>query len=145
MDFASAPVKEFRDSSGNLLAVVVDSTNFSSGVHFVTPNELQQQVAVMNRPSGEIIAAHSHLPVPRSLQGTQEVLIILSGQIEADLYDENRKLVESVLLNPGDIIVLVSGGHGFTVCNGARFIEVKQGPYVPGKDKIIFEGDNGSP
>ncbi len=132
-------MRQVRDPNGNLLAIVLNNKGFGSGVHFVTPNELQQQVAVMKRPAGEKILAHTHLPVPRSVKGTQEVLIILEGSIRADIYDDNREFVQSETLTGGDVIVLVGGGHGFTILDDCEFIEVKQGPYVPGKDKEVFE------
>ena len=132
-------VRQVVDNDGALLAMIVSNSSFGPGVHFVTPNQLQQQVAVMKRPAGEKIPAHTHLPVPRSVKGTQEVLIILNGAIRADIYDDNREFVQSETLTGGDVIVLVSGGHGFTIVDDCEFIEVKQGPYVPGKDKEVFE------
>lgn len=131
--------------SGELIAIITDVTAFGPGVAFVTPNDLQQQVAVMNRCAGEFISAHSHLPVPRSLRGTQEVLIVLSGQIEADLYDENREFICSEVVSAHQIITLVGGGHGFRMSEDSTFIEVKQGPYVPGKDKEVFGGESAAP
>ena len=135
-------MRQVLDVDGNLLAIVLNSGAYGPGVHFVTPDELQQQVAVMKRPAGEKILAHTHLPVPRSVKGTQEVLIILDGLIRADIYDDNRQLVQSETLTGGDVIVLVSGGHGFTIVEDCEFIEVKQGPYVPGKDKEVFEQED---
>ena len=135
-------VRQVVDHDGTLLAMIVSNRSFGPGVHFVTPNELQQQVAVMKRPAGEKILAHTHLPVPRSVKGTQEVLIILDGCIRADIYDDNREFVQSETLTGGDVIVLVSGGHGFTIVDDCEFIEVKQGPYVPGKDKEVFEQED---
>jgi len=141
MEFEGNALRHVVDTSGELLALILRADRFSPGVHFVTPNELQQQVAVMKRPAGEKILAHTHLPVPRSVKGTQEVLIILDGSIRADIYDDNREFVQSETLTGGDVIVLVGGGHGFTIIEDCEFIEVKQGPYVPGKDKEVFEED----
>lgn len=136
------PSRQVIGKSGNLLAIISEISSFNSGVSFVTPNDLQQQVAVMNRLEGEVIAPHQHLPVPRSLRGTQEVLIVLSGQIEADLYDEDRTLVSREVISANQIITLVGGGHGFRIAKDSCFIEVKQGPYVPGKDKEIFSPES---
>lgn len=130
--------EQVSDSQGNLLAIITTIRGYSDGANFVTPSDLQQQVAVMNRPAGESIPAHEHLAVPRSLRGTQEVLIILSGSLQADIYDSNRKIVESREVGPGTVLTLVAGGHGFTMLSDCCFVEVKQGPYVPGKDKVIF-------
>lgn len=138
MDDVDLPLRKLHDSSGNLLAIVFDAAEFGAGVSFVTPHDLQQQVAIMKRPSGETIAAHTHLAVNRAVEGTQEVLIILRGTMTADLYDNSRALIHSVKLHEGNVIVLVSGGHGFRINEDCDFVEVKQGPYTEGKDKEVF-------
>ena len=70
---------------------------------------------------------------------TQEVLIIKSGVLQVDFYTDSRKYIESYILKSGDIIILISGGHGFKVLEELEMFEVKQGPYMEGNDKIRFE------
>ena len=132
-------VRSITDVTGRELALLVTGTIFNPGVDFVTGNDLQQHVALMNRPAGYRIPAHTHLPIGRSVRGTQEVLVIQSGKMRVDIYDSKRVLVHSEILGPGDIAVLIEGGHGFSVIEECHFIEVKQGPYIPGKDKEVFE------
>lgn len=134
--------RQILDSAGILLAIVVSSRFAEEGAHFVTPDDLQQQVAVMRRPQGHKILAHTHLSVARSIRGTHEVLIIQEGRIRADIFDNSRSFVTSEILVAGDIIVLVSGGHGFEILETSKFIEVKQGPYIEGRDKEIFEPES---
>ena len=43
------------------------------------------------------------------------------------------------ILTKGDIIILFQGGHGFKILEKTNIIEIKQGPYVEGKDKKIIE------
>jgi hypothetical protein len=43
-------------------------------------------------------------------------------------------------LEAGDVILLVSGGHGFEVIEEVEMIEVKQGPYLGEHDKTRFTG-----
>ena len=38
----------------------------------------------------------------------------------------------------GDIVLLLGGAHGFRMLEDTVLFEVKQGPYIPKKDKIIF-------
>jgi hypothetical protein len=121
----------------NVLAGVVRADFHPASVEFVTPNQFGLQVAVMNRPKGYEIAAHDHYPVPRALVGTQEVLLIRRGELRADLYSD-RSYAGSVNLNAGDLIILNSGGHGFVASEDCLFVEVKQGPYVEGRDKEVF-------
>lgn len=125
--------------SGALLAIIVSERPAGTGSHFITPDNLQQQVAVMNRPAGEIIPAHAHLPVQRDLTGTQEVLIVEKGELRVDLYDTDKTPAHSYVAGPGDVVVLVAGWHGFEVLKECEFIEVKQGPYTAGSDKILLE------
>ena len=40
----------------------------------------------------------------------------------------------------GDVILLVSGGHGFQVLEEIEMIEIKQGPYSGDLDKKRFKG-----
>ena len=43
-------------------------------------------------------------------------------------------------MHAGDVILLVSGGHGFQALEEVEMIEVKQGPYTGEQDKRRFEG-----
>ena len=44
------------------------------------------------------------------------------------------------MLGPGDVILLISGGHGFEVIEEIDMVEVKQGPYADDMDKTPFPG-----
>ena len=123
-----------------LLALIVYRKNWGEGIHFFTPPDLSQQLAVMNHPAGKIIQAHKHNPVPRSVKFTQEVLIINKGKLRVDFYDDNTNYLESKIISQGDIIMLISGGHGFSVLEDLEMIEVKQGPHVGESDKTRFDG-----
>ena len=131
---------EHITDQGKLLALVV-SRNFNQpGVHFFTPNELSQQLAYMHHPTGKVIPPHVHNPVLREVQYTQEVLIIKQGRLRVDFYNDQQQYLESRVLESGDIILLIEGGHGFEVLAEVEMIEVKQGPYVGEQDKTRFVG-----
>jgi mannose-6-phosphate isomerase-like protein (cupin superfamily) len=124
----------------NLLALII-SANFSKpGIHFFTPNSFSQQLAYMNHPAGKQIQPHVHNPVRREVLYTQEVLLIKKGQLRVDFYSDEQQYLESRVLEAGDIILLVTGGHGFEVLEDLEMIEVKQGPFVGELDKIRFTG-----
>jgi mannose-6-phosphate isomerase-like protein (cupin superfamily) len=125
-----------------LFALIVSHRFEQSGIHFFTPNELSQQLAYMHHPVGKIIQAHVHNPAPREVQYTQEVLFIKRGKLRVDFYTDQQDYLESRLLEAGDVILLVKGGHGFEVLEELEMIEVKQGPYVGEQDKTRFNGVN---
>ena len=123
-----------------LLALIVGHKFEETGIHFFTPNELSQQLAYMHHPTGKVIQPHVHNPVTREVKYTQEVLFIKQGKLRVDFYNEQQQYLESRILEAGDVILLVRGGHGFEVLEEIEMIEVKQGPYVGEHDKSRFVG-----
>ena len=126
-----------------LLAIVLKNEYHTDGVDFITPNELSQQVAYMHHPAGKQILPHVHNLVQRSVIMTQEVLFIKKGKVRVDFYDDYKDYLESMILSEGDVILLISGGHGFEVLEELEMIEVKQGPYAGEQDKIRFDSVSG--
>lgn len=126
------------DSNGATLALIVSSSFESEAINFLTPDSFGMQIAYMNRAKGDIIQAHIHEPVERNLIGTQEVLYIRKGKIRVDFYESDQTYVSSYLLETGDLMLLNVGGHGFEIIDDVEMIEIKQGPYVEGKDKTRF-------
>jgi hypothetical protein len=94
----------------------------------------------MRHPAGKLIAPHVHNPVPREVQFTQEVLFIRQGKLLVDFYDAGQRYIESQILEAGDVILLIQGGHGFEVLEEIEMIEVKQGPFAGEHDKTNFIG-----
>ncbi len=123
-----------------LLAIIISHKFNKSGIYFFTPNDLSQQLAYMHHPTGKIIEPHVHNPVIRQVSYTQEVLFIKSGKLRVDFYSDRQKYLESRILESRDVILLVTGGHGFEVLEEIEMIEVKQGPYVGEQDKTRFIG-----
>jgi mannose-6-phosphate isomerase-like protein (cupin superfamily) len=133
------PVEQI-EHKGQALALIVRNEFSKPGVSFFTANELSQQLAYMCHPAGKVIAAHIHNPVHRTVAFTQETLFIKRGRLRVDFYDADQTYLVSRELGPGDVILLIRGGHGFEVLEDLEMIEVKQGPYTGDKDKTCFEG-----
>lgn len=123
-----------------LLAIIMRNEYSTEGVNFITPDEYSQQVAYMHHKAGKVIDAHVHNVTHRNVVMTQEVLFIKKGILRVDFYDEYEDYLESRRLQAGDIILLISGGHGFHVLEEVEMIEVKQGPYAGENDKRRFLG-----
>lgn len=121
-----------------VLAIILRANFHSEGIEFFTPAHFSQQLGYMNRPQGYVIPPHVHNPVAREVQFTKEVLIIKSGKVRVDFYDDDQNYLESRILNQGDIVLLAFGGHGFEMLEASEIIEVKQGPYAGEEDKTRF-------
>ena len=121
------------------IAIIVRSDYQKPGVSFFTPNDFSQQLAFMKHEKGKVISPHFHNKISRVIHLTKEVLFIKKGKLRVDFYDDDKNYLESRVLNVGDVILLVSGGHGFEALEDLEMFEVKQGPFYADKDKTRFE------
>jgi len=121
-----------------VLAIIVRSSFSQPGINFFTPNDYSQQLAYMSHPTGKEIQPHVHKKVQREVHYTQETLFIRKGKLQVDFYSDDQQYLESRVLEAGDVILLIKGGHGFKVLEDLEMFEVKQGPYAGDKDKIKF-------
>ena len=125
--------------NGRILGIIIRANYHKEGISFFTPDDFSQQLGYMNRPTDYIIAPHVHNLVERRVELTQEVLIVRSGKVRVDFYDDNRNYIESRIIQTGDVCLLAHGGHGFKILEQAEMIEVKQGPYCGEMDKVRFD------
>jgi mannose-6-phosphate isomerase-like protein (cupin superfamily) len=123
---------------GIFVAVIIRAGYRKEGIEFFTPGSFSQQLAYMNRPVGYKISPHVHNEVRREVFHTQEVLFVRTGKVKVDFYSVEQDYLESRVLEPGDVILLASGGHGFEMLENTELIEVKQGPYSGDHDKVRF-------
>jgi len=125
-------------SGKELIAIIIPGNYSAEGIQFFTPSEYSQQLAYMNRKCGYKIEPHVHNKLQRQVVNTQEVLLIRKGRLRVDLYDSEKKYIESRILESGDVILLAAGGHGFEMLDDTEIIEIKQGPYAGVDDKVRF-------
>jgi mannose-6-phosphate isomerase-like protein (cupin superfamily) len=126
------------EHEGQMLAMIVKYHFREPGITFFTDNQLSQQMGFMRHPVGKVIEPHVHNHISRSVNYTQEALFIRRGRIRVDFYSNAQKYLFSHVLESGDVILLVSGGHGFEVLEEVEMIEIKQGPYAGDRDKTRF-------
>jgi hypothetical protein len=123
---------------GTTLAVIIRSTVAPAATTFFTPPEYKQQVGFVVYGAGGAVERHTHLPLERHLVGTSEVIVVRSGRCELDVYDDDRVLVATRVLETGDVMLMVGGGHGFRMLEDTVLLEVKQGPYTGMDEKERF-------
>jgi len=140
MDDSQIATVEKITYGDDLLAIIVRKGHKKNGISFITPNDFSLQLGCMRHPQDYKIKPHMHNPVRRETVGTQEVLIIQKGKLRIDFYSFDKKYLEARELSAGDVILLITAGHGMTVIEPVSMIEVKNGPYRPEQDKEKFEG-----
>lgn len=131
---------EHIEHEADLLAIIIKASYAKPGISFFTGPELSQQLAYMQHDQGKVIEPHCHNPVAREVHFTQEVLVIRKGKLRVDFYDDAQTYLHSRVLEAGDVILLIKGGHGFEVLEDLEMFEVKQGPYAGEADKTRFKG-----
>jgi len=129
---------ETVESDGAALVMIIRAAYFPTSTQFLTPDSYSQQIGYIVYPAGGVIKRHHHLPAERHLLVTSEVLIVRQGKAIADIYDDDKNLVASREVQTGDVMVLLAGGHGFRIVEPTVFLEIKQGPYMGVKDKVLF-------
>ena len=125
------------------VAIIVRAINTHKRIEFFTNPEDQFQIGAFNMKKGEKIQPHLHLNQERKLKETVELIYVLSGELIVNFYKNKNKdkINQKVNLKKGDLIFLKSGIHGFEINEDSNFFEVKQGPFIDGKDKIKLYGD----
>lgn len=123
---------------GALLAYIVRVEFTTDITSFITPPEHNFQVGFVVHPQGGEIQSHFHRTIDRHISNTSEVLVVRKGCCEIDVFDEQQRMVKTLQLNPGDVMVMVSGGHGFRMLKDTVLLEIKQGPYIGIEEKKRF-------
>lgn len=124
--------------NGTSLVYLIRPEALPTQTTFLTPSEFKQQVGFIVYPAGGEVARHVHRDLERHLVGTSEVLIVKKGRCLMDIYTNEREFVQTRELIAGDIILMVSGGHGFRMLEDTVLLEVKQGPYTGIDEKVRF-------
>jgi cupin fold WbuC family metalloprotein len=127
--------KEEIYDKNKLMAFILKNKEYPSGIKFYNKDDDFIQVGTWNYKKGKRIEPHLHRIFNRVAKRTQETVFLKSGKIKSNIYNEKGKLLASVVLNTGDIIIYLAGGHDFEILeDNTQVLEVKNGPY-PGKEK----------
>jgi len=120
---------EKMEWEGKVFALILRQNYEPEGVTFITSEDNPLQLGILKHRQGAKIKPHTHKSFPKNVNEVQEVLHIEYGRVETDFYNEGGQKIASTVLNSGDTILLLSGGHGFNILEDSKIIEVKQGPY----------------
>jgi len=126
------------DKKNNLISIYIRFDEISQSKEFLTEHYDEFQFGTFNLLRGEIIKKHIHKKQERIVTQTTEGIVVLTGSLEIDFFDEDEKFIEKITLNERDSVLILSGGHGIRVLDDCKFIEFKQGPYIADIDKKYF-------
>jgi hypothetical protein len=61
------------------------------------------------------------------------------GKVEVRFFNDAKEFISKTIIQTGDVLMLVSGGHGFTMLEDTILLEIKQGPYTGLVEKERFD------
>jgi len=97
----------------------------------IIPPDNFLQIATIQLKNNQTFKAHKH--IYNNYNGPKianESWIIVRGKVKAILYDLDDKIIEEIILYPGDFSITIEGGHNYLCLEDNTLVyEVKTGPY----------------
>ncbi len=129
------------EHGGVRFAEVIRANAFVSTTKFFSPAGSSFQFGLLAHGKGFEEAAHTHKPVARTIKDLQQMFVVQRGKVEVRFYRDNGERLDQVILNQGDAILLVHGGHSVHVLEDMQCVSVKQGPFLGDEqDKVALKG-----
>jgi putative salt-induced outer membrane protein YdiY len=134
------------EKDGKILARYISASEAwgNDNLSFFSEDKEYIQAGSWNYSKGKKLLAHTHNEVERSVLFTQEVIFIKSGSLRAYIYDDDSNLVEEFTAYKDDILIMLSGGHGYEVLeDDTKVLEIKNGPYLGAevdRDRLNLDG-----
>lgn len=97
---------------------------------FFSPAESSFQFGLLAHDAGYEESPHYHRAFSRTVSDLQQMFVVQRGRVAVDLYTEEKQLLKTIDLGPGDAIVLIEGVHAIRVLEDLQCITVKQGPFL---------------
>lgn len=107
---------------------------------FYSDNSEFLQVGTWNYDNGVTLQRHIHNILPRQINRTNELIVVMNGRIRLDLYSIEKEFIRSFELKSYDVAILMECGHGYEILeDNTKVLEVKNGPYFgPDLDRERF-------
>jgi quercetin dioxygenase-like cupin family protein len=111
-----------------LLALVIKKEFPARAHQFLTEEDNPLQLGILKYAKGQSVKPHLHRQIEKTSHKNQEFIYVVSGQVRVSFFYRREK-IKSLILNRGDILLQLSGGHGFEMLKSTELITIKQGPY----------------
>jgi len=137
---APAMSVEVIQKDGTKYADIIWAGTRVEKTRFFSPAESSFQFGIVAHGAGYQEDPHYHHAVERTIEDLQQMMVVQSGVVDVQLFDDDRRLFKTVRLRQGDAIVLVHGIHAIEVIEDLQALSVKQGPFLGDEvDKVAVE------
>ncbi len=131
---------ESIECKGVLYAQIIWANLRVAKTAFFSPPDSSFQFGLLAHEKGFVEPPHYHKTVHKAIDDLQQMFVVQKGIVAVQIYNDDRRFLREVVLNPGDAIVLIHGVHALRVIEDMQCISIKQGPFLGTEhDKIIVE------
>ena len=130
-------IEKIKDGNEEI-AIIISKNSFEEGVKFITSEAYPLQFGLLKYKKGDSASPHIHPNISRVIIHSQEIIHIEKGKIKLDIFNSEGKLVTSRVLGMGTSVFFICGGRGWTALEESEIIEIKQGPFLGAKDKMLL-------
>jgi len=131
-------IEEISDGE-ETIGIIVHGNPFKEKVHFITPPSYAFQVGFMRYADGDSAEPHMHPNIERTIQQSHEFIHVLKGRMKVDFYNASGKKIASKIIGRGSSVFFIRGGRGWISIGESELFEIKQGPYLGDRDKILIK------
>ena len=122
------------------IASIIRPLLSKDGLSLLTEDENYIQVGVWNYKKNLKLPAHFHNEFSRESFKTNEVVYVVKGDIDCNLYTEEGDLIKTVNIKEQELIILFNEAHEYIMNKDSIIVETKNGPYFgPEKDRVRIE------
>src|SRR5262245_13265876 len=118
------------ERDGVLYAEVIWAGTAIETTRFFSHEKSSFQFGLLAHKAGFVEEAHYHKTVQRSISDVQQMLVVQRGKIAIDFYTMAGEKFREIILQSGDAINLVGGGHAVRILEDMQCVSVKQGPFL---------------
>lgn len=134
-------IKIFSKINGELLHFVNRLSEIQTKRNNLVGEEQFIQCSAMKLDDGDTFKPHKHFKREKNEPEyiPQESWIVFKGSVKCFFYDLDDKLIEEIILYPGDASFTLQGGHTYLILENDTIVyEYKTGPYDGQKNDKIF-------
>ena len=131
--------KKIYDEEGILVAILISQSDVFTETTFLTNSSEELQIGFIETNKTRGIPKHYHPSVSRTLNKTSEFVQVRQGSCNVKIYDDKLTFISNEILHSGDSLLLLRGAHEFEgLTEKLSLLEIKQGPYVGKRDKVLL-------
>lgn len=119
-------------------ALLIPGDHHPEQTTFFTRHAMDQQLGLLVHRQGSLVKRHKHISAPRTLTTCPECLILRKGSSEVQLYNQQDQPIAVFTMRAGDILLILEGGHAFTMLEDCEWVETRAGCFPGDQAKVFF-------